>query len=56
MSSNVIQSTMPLTPTLYSQTGDELKTDIKIKAAEQPRMKAHVSKAQAETNLGHGPW
>ena len=52
MSSNVIQSTMPLTPNLQGQSGVELKTGTKIKAAEQPRMKARVAKAPSEISTG----
>jgi hypothetical protein len=46
MSSNVIRSAPPVTPNLQGQSGVELKPDNKIKAAEQPRMKAHVTKAR----------
>ena len=55
MSSNVIQSTMPLTPNQQGQSGVELKTDTKIKVAEQPRMKAHVAKTPSEISAGQSP-
>jgi len=52
MSSNVIRSAPPVTPNLQGQSGVELKPDNKIKAAEQPRMKARVTKAPSETSAG----
>ena len=55
MSSNVIQSTMPLTPNQQGQSGVELKTDTKIKVAEQQRMKAHVAKTPSEISAGQSP-
>ena len=52
MSSNVIRSAPPVTPNLQGQSGVELKSDNKIKAAEQPCMKAHVAKAPSQISAG----
>ena len=52
MSSNVIRSAPPVTPNLQGQSGVELKSDNKIKAAEQPYVKAHVAKAPSQISAG----
>ena len=52
MSSNVIRSAPPVTPNLQGQSGVELKSDNKIKAAKQPCMKAHVAKAPSQISAG----